>query len=87
MGWDVLHDQGGEGAHHARIVRFLREHKVVVASRIGPGKRRTVDSAGRAQGSVQGDDPRHEFGLRRHLRVAPRPVLPSTQTGTIRQLA
>ncbi len=22
--WDVLHDQGTEGAHHARIARFLR---------------------------------------------------------------
>ena len=27
--WDRLHDEGTEGSHHARIVRFLREHEVV----------------------------------------------------------
>lgn len=29
--WDVSHDEGGEGSHHARIVRFLKEHGVEVA--------------------------------------------------------
>lgn len=28
VGWDVLHDQGEHGQHHARIVRFLRENDV-----------------------------------------------------------
>ena len=28
--WDVAHDEGGEGAHHARVVRFLRDNGVQV---------------------------------------------------------
>jgi predicted Fe-Mo cluster-binding NifX family protein len=38
VGWDGLHDAGTEGGHHARIARFLREHKVeaVVANHMGP---------------------------------------------------
>ena len=38
VGWDRLHDSGGEGEHHARIARFLREHGVerVVAGHMGP---------------------------------------------------
>jgi predicted Fe-Mo cluster-binding NifX family protein len=37
-GWDVLHDAGSEGSHHARVARFLREHavEVVVADHMGP---------------------------------------------------
>lgn len=36
--WDVLHDEGPEGGHHARIARFLREHDVelVIAGHMGP---------------------------------------------------
>ncbi len=46
VGWDQLHDEGAEGAHHARIVKFLREHEVevVVAAGIGPGMQRTLGS-------------------------------------------
>lgn len=58
VGWDTLHDQGAEGAHHARIVRFLREHhvEVVVASHIGPGMQRTLHSMGvRMALGAQGD--------------------------------
>ncbi|HEY3333908.1 MAG TPA: NifB/NifX family molybdenum-iron cluster-binding protein [Candidatus Limnocylindrales bacterium] len=38
VGWDALHDVGTEGGHHARIARFLREHRVdaVVANHMGP---------------------------------------------------
>lgn len=38
VGWGRLHDTGGEGEHHARIARFLREHAVeaVVAGHMGP---------------------------------------------------
>lgn len=48
VGWDVLHDEGTEGAHHARVVRFLREHDVdtVVAQRFGAGMARMLDSMG-----------------------------------------
>jgi len=48
VGWDQLHDEGTEGAHHARIARFLREHEVhaVVAGGIGPGMIRMLDSMG-----------------------------------------
>jgi predicted Fe-Mo cluster-binding NifX family protein len=44
VGWGALHDQGGEGAHHARIVRFLREYQVtaVVAAGMGAGMRQTL---------------------------------------------
>ncbi|MSS45661.1 dinitrogenase iron-molybdenum cofactor [Cutibacterium sp. WCA-380-WT-3A] len=42
--WDRLHDEGTEGSHHARIVRFLREHDVVacVATHVGMGMQRTL---------------------------------------------
>jgi predicted Fe-Mo cluster-binding NifX family protein len=38
VGWDRLHDEGTEGGHHARIARFLVEHKVgmVVSGHMGP---------------------------------------------------
>ena len=38
VGWDVLHDEGTEGGHHARIARFLTDHRVeaVVAGHMGP---------------------------------------------------
>lgn len=28
VGWDRLHDEGTHGSHHARIVRFLRDHHI-----------------------------------------------------------
>lgn len=31
VAWDVAHDEGTEGSHHARIVRFLREHHAQAA--------------------------------------------------------
>lgn len=48
VGWDRLHDEGTEGSHHARIVRFLREQgvEVVVARGAGAGMQRTLDSMG-----------------------------------------
>jgi sugar-phosphatase len=44
VGWGDLHGVGGEGAHHARIVRFLRHHQVgcVVVEHMGPGMRRVM---------------------------------------------
>lgn len=46
--WGQLHDDGPEGAHHARIVRFLREHEVeaVVASHMGPPMAHTLGKMG-----------------------------------------
>lgn len=39
VGWGTLHDAGDEGAHHARVARFLLDHHVeaVVANHMGPG--------------------------------------------------
>jgi predicted Fe-Mo cluster-binding NifX family protein len=39
VGWDVLHDTGGEGAHHARVARFLIDEGVgaIAAGHMGPG--------------------------------------------------
>lgn len=46
--WDVLHDTGSEGAHHARVARFLREQHVgaVVAEHMGPGMMRMLRTMG-----------------------------------------
>jgi predicted Fe-Mo cluster-binding NifX family protein len=39
VGWGELHDAGSEGSHHARIARFLLEHRVeaVAAQHMGAG--------------------------------------------------
>lgn len=48
VGWDESHDAGTHGSHHARIVRFLREHGVerVVARHVGDPMKRTLSSMG-----------------------------------------
>lgn len=48
VGWAQSHDAGTHGAHHARVVRFLQEHRVgiVVADHVGDGMRRTLWSMG-----------------------------------------
>ena len=48
VGWDQLHGEGGEGAHHARMVRFLREHHVelLVAGHLGGGMQHTLTKLG-----------------------------------------
>lgn len=45
VGWDVLHDEGGEGQHHARIAKFLMEHQVqrVISGHMGPGMVHMLD--------------------------------------------
>lgn len=42
--WDGLHDEGTHGAHHARMVRFLKEHAIeaVVVGHMGDGMRRVL---------------------------------------------
>ena len=46
VGWGPLHDQGTEGAHHARVARFLRENQVqaIAVHHIGPGMQRMLAS-------------------------------------------
>ncbi|MCL2849072.1 MAG: NifB/NifX family molybdenum-iron cluster-binding protein [Micrococcales bacterium] len=48
VGWDVLHDEGPRGSHHARIVRFMREHEVgvVVTGHLGPPMHHTLTALG-----------------------------------------
>ena len=46
--WGDLHGTGPEGTHHARIVRFVREHGIecVVTSGLGEGMRVTMGKLG-----------------------------------------
>ena len=46
--WDLLHEEGPHGAHHARVVRFLREHgvEVVLVDHVGEGMRRMLTTMG-----------------------------------------
>ncbi len=46
--WDVLHDAGPEGAHHARVARFIRDEHVtmVLAERMGDGMARMLHKLG-----------------------------------------
>jgi predicted Fe-Mo cluster-binding NifX family protein len=48
VGWDRLHDEGGEGTHHARIARFLIDHHVqrVICGHMGPGMQRMLARMG-----------------------------------------
>ena len=46
--WDELHDEGGHGKHHARIVRFLRDNMVdaVMVGHMGQGMVHTIGKMG-----------------------------------------
>lgn len=46
VAWGRLHDQGTEGAHHARVARFLRDSQIqaVAVHHVGPGMQRMLDS-------------------------------------------
>lgn len=48
VAWDVSHDAGPHGSHHARIVRFLRENEVtdVVVDHVGDPMRNTLQKLG-----------------------------------------
>ena len=48
VGWGTAHDAGPEGAHHARIARFLQDHLVqtVVADHVGDGMRQMLAKMG-----------------------------------------
>ncbi len=57
VGWDAAHDAEGEGAHHARIVRFTRDHgvSVFIAGGAGAGMRSTMDKLGVTLVTTSGD--------------------------------
>jgi predicted Fe-Mo cluster-binding NifX family protein len=46
--WGDLHDSGTEGAHHARVARFLREHRIdlVVTVNMGEEQHRMLTKLG-----------------------------------------
>ena len=46
VAWGTLHDQGTEGAHHARVARFLRDNQVqaIAVGHVGPGMQRMLGS-------------------------------------------
>lgn len=48
VGWGALHGTGTEGSHHARIVRFLRDHSIeaVAADHMGQGMVHVMDRMG-----------------------------------------
>jgi predicted Fe-Mo cluster-binding NifX family protein len=48
VAWDQLHDVGTEGGHHARVARFLQEHRieVVVAGHMGEPMVQMLDRMG-----------------------------------------
>ena len=48
VAWDIAHDEGTEGSHHARIAKFLREYKVeaVVTGHLGDGMVRMLGTMG-----------------------------------------
>lgn len=48
VGWDVSHDEGTSGSHHARIVRFLKERAIqaVVVDHMGPGMVKVMETMG-----------------------------------------
>ena len=46
--WDLAHDEGTEGSHHARVVRFLKENgvQVVATGHMGPPMARMLATMG-----------------------------------------
>lgn len=60
VGWGTLHDSGPEGAHHARIARFLRDHQIqaVAVDHVGAGMQRMLTTMGIRIDSGHGGDAR-----------------------------
>ncbi len=48
VGWDVSHDAGTHGSHHAEVVRFLKDNEVgaIVVDHVGPGMERMLVTMG-----------------------------------------
>lgn len=48
VSWSTLHDEGSDGSHHARVVKFLRDNHVdvVVVDHMGDGMTRMLKTMG-----------------------------------------
>ena len=58
VAWDLLHDEGTPGSHHARVVTFLQAHDVelVLVDHVGDGMRRMLAGMGvELREGVRGD--------------------------------
>jgi len=46
VSWSTLHDEGTDGSHHARVVKFLKEQKIesIVANHMGDGMTRMLET-------------------------------------------
>ena len=56
--WGMLHDQGSERRHHARVAQFIRQHhvEVVLARHIGGGMQNVLDTMGvKVRLGIEGD--------------------------------
>ena len=65
VGWDAVHDLGTEGSHHARVVRFLREHRIthVVVNHMGAPMVNTITKMGIAIVSAESVQAREAVAL------------------------
>jgi predicted Fe-Mo cluster-binding NifX family protein len=61
VAWDRLHDEAPEGGHHARVARFLQEHRVeiVVAHHMGGEMAHMLERMGIRVGLGVDGDARH----------------------------
>jgi predicted Fe-Mo cluster-binding NifX family protein len=46
VSWSTLHDQGTDGSHHARVVKFLKDQKIeaIVVNHMGDGMTRMLET-------------------------------------------
>ena len=74
VSWDLVHAEGTPGAHHARVVTFLRDHGVemVLVDHVGAGMRRMLTSMGVDLREGIGGDAR--AAMRAAVRAADGPI-------------
>lgn len=60
VGWDVAHDAGTHGSHHARVARFLLDNHVsaILVNHVGPPMARMLTTMGIQMVGVAGGDAR-----------------------------
>jgi predicted Fe-Mo cluster-binding NifX family protein len=46
VSWSTLHDEGTDGSHHARVVKFLKDQNIesIVANHMGDGMTRMLET-------------------------------------------